>query len=326
MYGAVVAASWITVGLSDHRVESLGPAEAAMEGHQVIVLEEPPAAGLAAVLDRRTSISEHLDEMLPEFPEYSRRQYQVLRRLHGRGVRILQVEPFMAGLEKIHELFETGSRPDDILRDPELGPVYQAEREWTGTLLSYYAASASEDFDRVVDSVCGFARADARRGRLRDRMRAAVIASAAADGVGGVYVEAGTVHAGLVGLLRRKVPRGVPVRPRWLLGPVMRDLGEPTPIVAPGDVLTVAHTVGRELPPDGERLLAARSLIHVAISVKDELLPSGHQNHPHTVDDVRANRLVARLCFDDCRLLYPSVRSQPVATARSIVEHHLAAA
>jgi hypothetical protein len=317
-------AAWITVGLSDHRVEALGPAEQAMEGHRTVVLEEPPADSLQAVLNGDSSITEHLEAMVAEFPEYSRRQYEIIRRLHRNGVLILQMDPFMADLERIHDLFDAGHSPDDIDRDAVLRPVYSAERRWTGALLGYYAASSADEFERVVGAVCDFARADAARGRLRDRMRARQIASLVENVRGGIYVEAGSVHAGLVGALRRRLPDGVRVLPRWLLGDVVRELGETSPIGAPGDLLTLAHTVGRSLPLDLEKLLAARSLIHVAISSKEELLPSPDEPFPHTSEEVQVRRLVDQLDCDDCRRLFPVVRSRPHVAARTEVESYLA--
>ncbi len=316
--------TWITVGLSDHRVESLPAAEDAMLGHRTVVLEEPPASGLEGVLEGRTSIAEHVEAMYPEFPEYSRRQYATIRGLHRNGVRILQMEPFMAELERIHDLFDAGGSPGDVKRDAALRPVYAAERRWTGALLGYYAASSADDFDRVVGTVCDFARTDAARGRLRDRMRSRQVAALAEQDGGGIYVEAGSVHAALVGVLRRRLGRTIRVRPRWLLINVYRQLGAASPLGAPGDLLTLAHTVGRLLPLERERLLAARSLIHVAITSKEELLPTTDNPYPHAAEDVHARRLVGRLDYSECRRLYPAVRSRAADKAQHTVERHLA--
>jgi hypothetical protein len=317
-----MTSSWITVGLSAHRVETLTAAEQVMTGHRVVALEEPPTAGFAAMLAGRSSVGEHLDRLVPEFPEYSRHQCTMLRKLHRQGMEIVQVEPFMAELEAIHDVFDGGGRPGDLESDPLRWRVYQAEKKWTGALLTYYAASGGGDFHRVVDAVVSFAHADAERGRLRDTMRADRLA-ALVTVEGGVYAEAGHVHADLIGLLRRRLPAGVPVRPRWLMARVVLELSGRSLLLAPGDRLTLACARKRPLDPDVAGLLAARSLIQVAMSVKEELLPTEDNPFPHTVDDVRTCQLVGSLTYEDCRNLYPTVRSLHPTESRAVVERYL---
>jgi len=61
------------------------------------------------------------------------------------------------------------------------------------------------------------------------------------------------------------------------------------------------------------------------MSVKEELLPDADCPHPHTLDDVCTARLVESLTYEDCRDLYPKVRSLPPSEARSVVGKHPAA-
>jgi hypothetical protein len=316
--------SWITVGFSPHRVECLAAAEAAIAGHAVVVLEEPPTASFAAMLAGRATVDDHLEDLIPEFPIYSRHQSFMLRRMHDRGVRIVQMEPYMAELEAIHDLFESGGRPADLQSSPTRWQVYQAEKQATGALIDYYAASAGPDFDRVVDAVCDFARADAERGRLRDAMRAEGVVEAFADEGGGVYVEAGSVHAGLVGQLRRRLTADTPVRPRWLSAAAVRRLGGASLPFAPGDLLTFAFAGRRARDRARTRLLAARSLVHVAISVKDEMLPTPEDSEPHAREELETWRLVGHLAVDDCRRLYAAIRSRPQPESRATVRRYLA--
>jgi hypothetical protein len=313
-----------TVGFSAHRVETLAAAEAAMAGHAVVALEEPPTPGFAAMLAGRTSVADHLEAMAPEFPEFSRRQCELLRRLHRQGVEIQQVEPFMAELEAVHDLFDRGGRPDDLRRGTARWHVYQTEKQWTGALLDYYTAAAGDDFGRTVDAVCAFARADAVRGRLRDSMRARALLPLLTDGTT-VYVEAGYVHTGLVAALRSVVRPGTQVRPRWLMAPVLRELSGRSLGLAPGDRLTLAFSRRRAPDPGLARLLAARSLIQVAMSIKEEMLPTADRPYPHACDDVRTRNLVDRLSLVDCQHLYPVIRSLPPPEVRAEVERHLAA-
>ena len=103
-----MARGWITVGFSLHRVEALPAAGELMAGHGIIALEEPPNPAFADMLAGRETIADHLEAMVPEFPKYSRRQYELLRALHDWGAAIVQVDPFMAELEAIHDGFENG--------------------------------------------------------------------------------------------------------------------------------------------------------------------------------------------------------------------------
>ena len=315
---AAMSSSWITVGLSAHRVETLAAAGAAMVGHRLVALEEPPGSTFRPMLAGELPIPEHLEQLVPEFPEYSSRQCAMLRTLYlDGGIEVVQVEPFMAELEAIHDGFESGGRPEELREDPTRWRVYRAERAWTDALFGYYAASGGADFDRTVDAVCAFARVDARRGRLRDAMRARQL-TALATGGGGVYAEAGYIHAGLVGELRRAAP-GIPVRPLWLNAAEIRELRGAVPLLGPGDRLTLALARGGEVDRAWSRLLAARSLVHVAVSVQEEMLPTPEHPFPHLADDVETCRLVGRLSFADCRVLYPKVRTLSPPDARRVV-------
>jgi hypothetical protein len=313
--------SGITVGFSNHRVENLPAAEKLMAGHGTVALEEPPTEGFAAMLAGRLTIEAHLEDLTPEFPEYSRRQCELLRRRHEAGVRIVQVEPFLAALETIHARFEAGERPREMEVHPSLGPVYRAEKRWFSALLVYYVASAGPDFDRAVDAVCTFARVDAERGHVRDAMRARALVTYL-DSSRRLYVEAGPLHLGLVEQLRRHAPKGILVQPRWLsAGPVALEAAPPPP--ASGDQLTLAFAGGDELDQDQARLLAARSLIQAAMTIKEEVPPTPEDPYPHARDDDETGRLVDRLRYEDCRRLFPAVRSRPPRAARAVVEGDL---
>jgi hypothetical protein len=314
--------SGITVVLSNHWVENLPAAGTAMEGHGIVALEEPPTEGFAAMLAGRLTIEAHLEDLAPEFPEYSRRQCELLRRRHQAGVRIVQVEPFLAALETIHARFEAGGRPQEMEAHPSLGPVYRAEKRWFSALLAYYVASAGPDLDRAVGAICTFARVDAERGHVRDAMRARELV-AYLDSSRHLYVEAGPLHLGLVEQLRRRAPEGVPVQPRWLSAG--QDVLEAAPPpLAPGDELTLAFARGHELDRDRARLLAARSLIQAAMTIKEEMPPTPEDPYPHARDDAASGRLVGRLRYEDCRRLFPAIRSRPPLAARAAVERYLA--
>jgi hypothetical protein len=310
----------ITIGLSSHRLETLPAAEKQMGRHRAVALEEPPTPGFEDMLAGRLDVADYVAGGAFEFPALATALCAILRRLVRAGVEIFQVAPYFEEMFRIHGLFEAGGRPEDIEPGTTSHEVYLAERAWTAALLDYYASTASSDLELVVPAVLEFTRRDGSRGRLRDRLRAAALADLAIR-TGSLYVEAGYLHLGLLRELRRRLP-GATVRPVWLLGEVIRPLTGRRQLLGPGDLLTLRATL-RPSPDDAEaRLLAARSLIHASLSIKDELIESD-RSFPHTRHEVEVLQLVNRLDWVDCTVLFPATRSKDPIEARRVFEDHL---
>ena len=128
------------------------------------------------MLNEELQIDDYIRILDSAFPEFDRRICVVLRYLHGKWKRIIQVEPYLDGLLRIHDLFGDGKKLQDILRIPSLGSVYSVEKEVTAALLEYNAAGANQPFDTVIGKVRKFARSDARRLILRESIRAEAVA------------------------------------------------------------------------------------------------------------------------------------------------------
>lgn len=162
----------ITVGLSIHRPEMVPVASEIMRYHDAIFLEEPPTEGFQAMLDKTLSVDDYLMAMDIEYPEFSRRMCHLQQDLHAGGKAIYQVEPFLEELLGIHDLFIQGYGPGDIKPGTRQYSVYRAERNATGALLNYYKTVMNGSFEATIEAIRQFARADAARFRLRDRLRA----------------------------------------------------------------------------------------------------------------------------------------------------------
>ncbi|UCG13343.1 MAG: hypothetical protein JSU72_02320 [Deltaproteobacteria bacterium] len=277
-----------------------------MERHQVIVLEDPPSFDFPEMLGGAITISEYIMELDSGFPQFERRLCSLLRELCQGGRRIIQVEPYLETLLRIHELFAAGKTVDHILQEPILREVYLAERRATGRLISYYARSVDGSFEVVVQAVKDFARADAARLTLRERLRAKAIADIVRPGVP-MYVEAGYIHYPLYQYLRRELGKGVKIRPLFLLAPVVTRLKGKRRNMGPGDILTLHYAFHHGLREEVADLLAARSLIYIKLIQKEELLPDKTEA-PHAEDEVRVNRLVDSLQFNQCRELFEQIR------------------
>lgn len=308
----------ITVAFSSHRSEILSAADDLMRRHQAVVLEEPRTEGFADMLTGAMTVETYLAATDFEFPEFTRAACPRLRALHEAGITLYQIDPFMDELLAIHERFAAGGRPEDIASDTPGGRVFAAEKAWARALLDYYERALTEPFDTVVAAVQAFARADAGRGRLRDAMRARVIAPLI-ERHDRVYVEAGSLHIHLLNALRPRLLPGTRLRPVHLMEPVARRLGGRRAAWGPGDLLTLRYTYRPGFSGPLADLLAARSLVFVKILAKEEL-PATAEEWPHLRDELACIALVSDLDYGECARIYGRIKGLSTAAARKVVE------
>lgn len=294
-----------------------------MRAHEAVVLEEPRAPLFTHMLAGRLSIDDYLEELELEFPAFARASAELLRRLAADGIEIRQIDPYMEMVLRIHDSFDKGGRPGDIAAESLMGHVYGMERRYARALIDFYARSGSPHFDRVVAAVQEFARTDAQRGWLRDRLRAAAIAQSMTR-FRTAYVEAGTLHLPLLAELRTRLDGAAQVRPVWLMEPVWRRFAGRRQVLGPGDELTLRYAFRPGFSGPRADLLAARSLIHVKLLEKEEL-SSSPEPYPHTRGELETTQTVSRLSYEDCRSLYPRVRAVDREVARGVVDSHLRA-
>jgi hypothetical protein len=195
------------------------------------------------------------------------------------------------------------------LKDSIRGRVYQAEREATGALLDFYQASATADFPAVVKATLRFARCDARRFVLRDRMRAEAVAALLLEHPR-LCVEAGQIHLALARFLRRMTAVRDTVRPVFLMRSIVRRLGGRGHLYPPGHLLTLGYVFHPDAR-DGarQRLLAARALIYAKVAAKNEIVQALGL-YSRTLDDLRTIALVNRLSYRDCHEMFAKIRRQ----------------
>jgi hypothetical protein len=296
----------LTIGFSSHHVEALPFIHLQMERHQVIVLEEPPSPNFTGMLKGAISIDDYLMELDSGFPEFSGQMCALLKELHREGRLLLQVEPYLERLLQIHELLASGKAAEEISRRVEFREVYEAEKRATGALISFYAVSTAGAFSAVVEAVKVFARADAFRLTLRERMRAKAIGSLCRPGES-MYVEAGYIHYPIYRYLRQEMDKGPEIKVVYLLAPVIKKLKGKRRNMGPGDILTLHYVFHNNVKEEMADLLAARSLIYNKLINKEELLP-GKSGTPHVEDEIEVNRLVDRLDFNQCRELFQRIR------------------
>jgi hypothetical protein len=314
-------AGLLTIGFVPHHVEALPFLKEQMMRHGTLVLEEPPVPGFQSMLSGHFPVDDYLLELDSEFPRFDRLMCTMMREFHGRGRRILQLEPYLEKLIQIHELFAEGKRPVDVMTSAGLNDVYEGEKKATGALIAYYAASLRDAFPKVVQAVQRFARADAGRFLLRDRLRARAIAAAVDPGES-VFVEAGSMHYPLYRELRGQLGRFWKIRVLFPLQPVIRRLKGKRRNLGPGDVLTLLYVLHHHPRRSLTDLLAARSLIYIKLIDKDELMP-GESPAPHAQEEARVNRMVDRLSFEDCEKLYHRIRSLNRDLSLQAVEEYI---
>lgn len=314
----------LTIAFTTHRPEMIPLAEAMMQEHDVVLLEEPPAPEFKPMLEGRMSIEDYLAPLDLEYPEYSRRMCLALRKIHGQGIELIQTDPYMEELLSIHEFLAEGFAPADL---PDRGirrAVYEKERSATGALLAYYRTVMSASFDEALCAVQNFARRDASRFRLRDRLRAIAVTNRARR-FRRPLVEAGVIHYALYPLLRKGLGDEFRVFPNFLAADALRRSGKKgRRLCGPGDRLTLLHIFHPGLPAGRHQtdLLAARALIHAKIIAKSEITESAGR-FPHLADEAETIERVNRLSMEDCRGLFPVIRRLSTESAGEAVARFL---
>lgn len=286
----------ITLGFTTFRPETLPFAERAMQGHALVLLEEPETPGFEAMLRDELPVDEYLMLTDFEFPLYAAEQCALLKRLHADSVRVMQVHPWMDRLASIHEFFASGKGPGDL---PSGGPereVYERERTWTRSLMDYYETSATGDFGAMIEAVRRFAAEDARKIRDMDTARADAVAEAA-EGAAGTYVECGSIHHLMIPLMHRRTGAPGVVH---LMEEVCRSRHGRRRLLPPGDVLTYRHLLLAPPDPETERLLAARALAYNRLIAKEES-SADMATYPHMQNEAAVIGIVDRLSIDQCR-------------------------
>lgn len=104
----------IDIGFSIHRPEMVPAIMEAMKSHDCIYLKEPSVLGFNRMLKNEISVEDFLMKTDSEYPEFSRQMYNRLKKIHKRGKRIFQLEPYFNELLNIHQFFGQGHTPDEI--------------------------------------------------------------------------------------------------------------------------------------------------------------------------------------------------------------------
>jgi hypothetical protein len=268
----------------------------------------------------KISTDEYLYDQDIEYPAFSHQQCELLRSLFEAGKKLLQIEPFLDYLIEVQDFFAEGSGPDDLDRSTIHYQVYLREKEATRALIDYYQAVRGDDYNLLIGSIQAFARADARRFELRDRLRAKAIA----DGLEeqrSTCVEAGPMHLLLYRHLRRLMPPGWSIKPVFVEHRGLQTLGLKSGLYGPGDKLTVYYLFNRTLPSALADLLCARTLVFMKIVHKEEFSDQ-QAAYPHLKNEGRAAALVNRLSFSQCRELFLKIRDKTDKEAFRMVSAH----
>jgi hypothetical protein len=312
----------ITIGFSIHRSEVIDIAADLMQRHDVIFLEEPPANGLQEMLQGALPIDDYLLPAEVEYPQFSRRLCRLLRDLYQKGKKIIQIEPFLEHLLAIHTFFSQGHRPEELQPDSVHHQVYQAERDATKALLDYYQIVMNGSFKVAIQAIIRFARADAARFRLRDSLRARVLAAELNKG-SSAFIEAGVIHLALYHLLKKRLPQSLQLKPVFLARKALKILGVKGHLFGPGDRLTLTYIFHPRIHGTlTEELLAARSVIYSKLIEKEEVSVD-LETFPHIRTELACIRTVNLLTLEDCDRLFPLIRRFKTEHARQLVDDYL---
>ncbi|MDX1707867.1 MAG: hypothetical protein R3274_04660 [Desulfobacterales bacterium] len=312
----------ITIGFSIHRPEVVDLIADLMKGHEAIYLEEPPQPEFQDMLAGALPVDDYLMSVDIEYPIFSRRMCQLMRKFYDDGTKIVQVEPFLQHLLDVHDFFSRGHRPEELKPDTLQHQVYVAERDATKALLKFYETVIDGSFDAAVSAVMRFARADAARFRLRDALRAGALSTELTP-YASAYVEAGSIHYGLYQQLKKKLPAEVRVKPVFIDHQALKIIGRRGHLYGPGDQLTLRYILDpNSKNTDLEKRLAARSLVYTKLVEKEEL-SADLATFPHVRNEFACIQAVQQLTLADCHRLFPLIRLSKSVTARYVVDDYL---
>ncbi|AEA47803.1 hypothetical protein [Archaeoglobus veneficus] len=282
-----------------HRVEFLPLFEEEAKKWDTIILEEPRSRELDELFKGKMGVDEYAKWLDTPFPLFTRRQAEMLVRLHRMGKRILEVEPYLQVIEGIHDAVERGQF-EEYVKDERVQAVREIERRATEALIRYQEVFMQRDFDKLVDATVSFAKVDADRFRMRDYMRAKAIAEIADNRA---LIEAGQMHVMLPEYLRRM---GIEVKTLNLPEVAARKCGIEF-VQNPGTVLTRMYILGKNVSEDEERLLAAQALVYISLVGKEEMVPTENSPFPHLLDETKVAKFASRLSYEDCRRFFERV-------------------
>ncbi len=288
------------VGFISHRVEILEEFEAEAKKYRAIILEEPENRQLYDFFDGEITLDDFIMNIDTTLPVFSRKYVELLRKLYESGVTILQVEPYLENLGKIYRAIESGEF-DEIIRDKEVSRVRETERKATQAMIEYQEAFLKKDFDSIVESTINFTKADAERFRFRDYLRAQYIKKIIheKDLSTDILIEAGQIHFLLPEYLKEIMP-DARVSSMNLIERVAERINLKL-VENPGNKLTRKYIRGEKVDRDEERLLAARGLLYISLTRKDEMLPTDEIPFPHLEDEKKVIEYVNSLSYEECK-------------------------
>ncbi|WP_028840624.1 hypothetical protein [Thermodesulfobacterium hveragerdense] len=316
----------IIVGFSTHRIEVLPFAKDFMESAEVIFLEEPPNENFRLVLEGKISEEDYVLNEEFWFPEFEKQTLKILKNFYQQGKKIFQIEPYLEGVRFLQQRAE-GLVSQKTTEEYILEKIAETEKNAIEKLLRFYEVSLTNNFEKIVESVKDFSKADAERFRLRDQLRVEAslkLLLSLKQGIKKVYVEAGTIHLYFKKFLQLKTSGFCKVYQVFLLQKVLKPIVGKPYVFPPGELLTLRYIFNRKENPKIENLLAARSLVYIKIIPKEELLPQEENPFPHLKEELHAIKLVEHLDFEDCKRLYSKLFwIKDYKEARKLVEDHL---
>lgn len=290
-----------------------------MDNQQVIILEEPPHPYFSRMLASKLSIDEYLMEIEHGYPVFASMQYEYLRSLAANGVDIIPIEPYLEKLYQVQLMFAEGMGPDQLDQDTLLFEVYQVEKQATGRLIDYYQSVRQDDFQKILDAIQLFAKADGDRFLLRDSLRADAI-STRVDTSRTVSIEAGSMHISLKNELRKKLPKETDLIAHNVEETILAQLGLEPLVFSPGDELTAIYMAGDKIDSPRENRLSAQSLLYAKVVRKEEIAESA-ERYPHTRNEYETNLLVRQFDTDQCNDIFFQLRDLPTQEACQQVQH-----
>ncbi len=285
---------------TSHRVEYIPLFAQQLKNCNALALEEPETVELKKLLSKSMDIEEYVKWVDTTFPTYTFHFAKFLLKISDK-LKIYPIEPYLQIIEGIHNSVEEG-KYEEYIKKPEVKKVLNVERKATAALLEYQEAFMRKDFDMMVENTLKFAKADAERFVLRDKMRSKKLLSVESNTLA---VEAGQIHF----LLEHELSNETKVESVNLIELASKKIGIKY-IKNPGNELTeiyIKDIIGFNEKSDLDlELLAAQALVYITIVKKEEMLPDSNE-FPHLIDEVKCAKFARSLSYNKCKKFVESV-------------------
>jgi len=276
------------------------------EGVGTLILELPRTDSFDKFLKGECSVDDVLAELELEYPMFTRELLLQARRLYTSGVQVIPLDPYQEVATEVKVKLFLRKDLEKLEQDLTARYIAMLELNISKVLQEYYRPELRQDFDKLVELTLKYAKFDAERIRFRTELRVRKLVELFEQDLVKFPVAVHThfLNTLLPRVLSERLSAEYRIEVVDLYAKLASKLGVETP-AHPGRELTRVFLEHISLSQDEIRLLAAKSVILVALYPKTELLPTSTNPYPMFRKDLDICTMLKQLdTFEKCREFY----------------------